>query len=148
MSIQQSLACLPMPSSTLSSLHFPSNPISNSPIWQLKMAWWKLCKCALFVMLFFCIHPHHVFLTLQSSCDVLALVQKGDSCKECMPGSFRAWYLVWFSDLDTSTEVLLWSGLTNDYINCVHLSLICVWKIGMKNNHCLSLTDTNLFWFL
>lgn len=32
---------------------FPSNPISNSPFWQLKMGWWKLCKCALFVMLFF-----------------------------------------------------------------------------------------------
>lgn len=48
---------LPIPSSTLSSFRFPSNPISNSPFWQLKMGWWKLCKWALFVMLFFCIHP-------------------------------------------------------------------------------------------
>lgn len=74
-----------MPSSTFSSVRFSSNPISNSSFWQLKMDWWKLCKCALFAMLFFCIRPHHVFLTLQSSGSALALVQKWDSCKEYMP---------------------------------------------------------------
>lgn len=83
MGIQRSSACLPMPSSTLSSFRSPSNPISNSPFWQLKMGWWKLCKCALFVMLFFCIHPHHVFITLQSSGAAPALVQKavGSICQ-------------------------------------------------------------------
>lgn len=90
---------LPIPSSTLSSFRFPSNPISNSPFWQLKMGWWKLCKCALFVMLFFCIHPHHVFLTLQSRGAALALVQKGDSCAECLPGALTGGSAVRFSEL-------------------------------------------------
>lgn len=95
---------LPIPSSTLSSFRFPSNPISNSPFWQLKMGWWKLCKWALFVMLFFCIHPHHVFLTLQSRGAALALVQKGDSCKECLPGALTEGCSVWFSELDATTR--------------------------------------------
>lgn len=147
MSIQRSTACLPMPPSTLSSFRFPSNPISNSPFWQLKMGWWKLCKCALFVMLFFCIHPHHVFLTLQSSGTALALVQRGDSYKECMPGALTFGYLVWFSDLDTTTEVLVWSSLIDDNINFVQLSLIaqlCICGLCINNlylilSHVLSL---------
>lgn len=80
------------------SFAFPSNPISNSLSRQLKMGWWKLCKCDLFVMLFFCIRPHHAFLTLQRSGAALASDQKGDGWKKCgPPAQTRGYEVYWLA---------------------------------------------------
>lgn len=97
-------AALSLPSALYSSLLcFPSNPISNSPLWQLKMCWWKLCKCALFVMLFFCIHSTSCLFNTPKQWRLCGLGSKGDSCTECMPGTLTEG--VWFSDLDTPSRI-------------------------------------------
>lgn len=106
-----------MPSSTLSSVRFPSNPISNSPCQDRLMKVMQMCSVC-----------NAIFLHPSTSCLVntpkqwrcAGLDSKWDSCKEYVPITFTEWYLVWFSDLDVTREVLVWSSLIDVTVNCEH----------------------------
>lgn len=133
MSIQRSTACFPMSSSTLSSFRVPSNPISNSSFWQPKTGWWKLCKCTLFVMLFFLHTSTSCLFNTPKQWWALALVQKGDSCKECIPGALIEWYLVLLrcsskscgaTWLITTLTVLICLSLVQDYSTGISTGVI------------------------
>lgn len=120
MSIQRSTACLPMSSSTLSSFRVPSNPISNSSFWQLKTGWWKLCKCTLFVMLFFLHTSTSCLFNTPKQCCCAGLGSKG---RQLQGVYARRPYRMIFSVTWIQLQKL-WSCLIDYNSNCAHLSLI------------------------